>query len=341
MEKKSLCGLTINEIFGIIQPEGFEFHHATAISNSVYKKRKASYSSFSNMPKRLLSYLDEVTIIGISEPASSETSADKTVKYLFKNSGGKLFETVSIPDVKRNTVCVSVQSGCRMGCPFCGTAKYGYHGDLTTGDILSQIIGLPSVEKITHVVFMGMGEPMDNLENVLKACRILTAEWGLAISPRNITVSTVGITPAVRSFLERSDCNLTISLYSPFADERIKVVPAEAKYPVQKIIRMMRNFPVKKRRRLSVAYVMIQDVNDTDRHLKGLKAMLKGSGIRVNLLPYHKAKNDINIPSSDARMLFFKHNLVVSGIPASVRKSRGADISAACGLLASGLGQQG
>jgi 23S rRNA (adenine2503-C2)-methyltransferase len=178
---------------------------------------------------------------------------------------------------------------------------------------------------------------LDNPGNVLQACKILTAEWGLAISPGNVTVSTVGITPGVKSFLEASECNLTISLYSPFAMERAGVIPAEKRYPAAEILEMMRNYPKRKKRRFSVAYVMIESVNDSDRHLEGLKKMLGGSGIRVNLLPYHPVKNNVYASSTAEKMQHFKHELVTSGISASVRKSRGADISAACGLLASGF----
>jgi 23S rRNA (adenine2503-C2)-methyltransferase len=224
-----------------------------------------------------------------------------------------------------------------MACSFCVTARYGYKGDLTTGEILTQILAIPQSASITHVVFMGMGEPMDNLENVLRACRIIMAEWGLAISSRNITVSTVGITPGVRKFMTKSDCNLTLSLFSPFSEERIKIIPVEKRYPVRTIIEIMKNFPVRKNRRFSIAYVMIKGINDTSIHLEELKSMLKGSAIRVNLLPYHAVGNDPNSSSSPERMQYFKHNLVISGISASIRKSRGADISAACGLLAAGL----
>ncbi len=337
MNKISLCGLTVEEIFRIIQPEGFNYNHALAITNTIYKKRESDFSRISNVPNKLKGHLAEIAIPGYYEPIASEISTDKTIKYLFRNPEGKKFETVYIPDGKRNTVCVSTQSGCRMGCPFCVTAKYGFHGNLSAGDIINQIISIPSAEKVTHVVFMGMGEPMDNLENVLKATGIISAEWGMAISPRSITVSTVGILPAVELFLERSLCNLTLSLYSPFEEERINMIPAEKKYPALKIIEIMKHIPLKKKRRLSIAYVMIKDINDTDHHLSGLKKMVGGSGIRVNLLPYHPVKNDENAPSSDERMHYFKHDLVISGISASVRKSRGADISAACGLLASGL----
>jgi 23S rRNA (adenine2503-C2)-methyltransferase len=339
MKKKNLCGMTADEIFRIIQSEGFDFHHAITVANAIYKKRLTDLSGISALPKRLREYLAEESIIMFYKPEASEVSVDKTIKYLFKSPEGKQFETVYIPDLKRNTVCVSTQSGCRMGCPFCVTARYGFYGNLAVSDILNQVLSLPGSEKVTHVVFMGMGEPMDNIENVLKACEILSSEWGMAISPGNITVSSVGITPAIKSFLEKSSCNLTLSLYSPFPGERLGVIPAEKKYPVSEIIEFMKRFPVRKKRRLSVAYIMIQNVNDTDKHLNGLKSLLKDSGIRANLLPYHQVKGDSNRPSSEERMQFFRHNLVISGISASIRKSRGTDISAACGLLATGLKQ--
>jgi len=337
MVKKSLCGLTADEIFRLIGPSGFTLYQAVSISNSIYKKRTIEISQINKIPKKLKDELAANMCSGIFMPVASEVSADKTVKYLFRTETGKEFETVFIPDNKRNTVCVSTQSGCRMGCPFCVTSRYGFRGNLSAGEIVNQIISIPEAGIVTHIVFMGMGEPMDNLENVLKACKIITAGWGLSISPRNVTVSTVGITPGIEKFLENSDCNLTLSLHSPLIEERKRIVPVEKHYPVQKIIEIMKNYPVKKKRRLSLAYVMIKDLNDTDYHLEGLKSLLKGSIIRVNLLPYHQASNDPNTSSSAERMLFFKHNLVVSGISASVRKSRGIDISAACGLLATGL----
>jgi len=339
MIKKNLCGMTLDEISGLIQAEGYDHTHAVRIANSIYKKCTKDTYQIGGISKSLKEYLDQIAETGIYAPAASEISADKTIKYLFISHEGKKFESVWMPDIKRRTICISTQSGCRMGCPFCVTAKYGFHGNLSAGDIVNQVISIPDNGKATHVVFMGMGEPMDNLENVLKACTIMTAEWGMALSPRNITVSSVGITPGIIEFLNKSSCNLAISLYSPFKEERIHVVPAESAYPVNGIIGIMKDFPVRKKRRLSVAYVMIKDVNDTTRHLEGLKKLLRGSDIRVNLMPYHPAKDDVNTSSPDDRMLYFKHELVISGISASVRKSRGADISAACGLLASGLKQ--
>ena len=337
MVKMSLCGLTADEILDLIRPSGFTAAQAVSISNGIYKKSISDICLIPKIPSQLKQELCNKAISGIFLALASKVSVDKSVKYLFSNETGKVYETVYIPDNKRNTVCVSTQSGCRMGCSICVTAMYGFSGNLTAGEIVNQIIAIPQARKITHVVFMGMGEPMDNLENVLKACSIITAEWGLSISSRNVTVSTVGIMPGVEQFLQKSDCNLTLSLYSPFTEERKRMVPVENQYPVQKTIDIMKDFQVRKKRRLSLAYVMIKDLNDTDRHLEELKCILKGSSIRVNLLPYHPALNDKNCSSSAERMQFFKHNLIISGISASIRKSRGTDISAACGLLAAGL----
>jgi 23S rRNA (adenine2503-C2)-methyltransferase len=289
------------------------------------------------LPKSLKNLLSERFTSGLFLPVASEISVDKTIKYLFRTDSGKEFETVYLPDKKRVTICISCQAGCRMGCPFCLTGRYGFRGNLTAGEILNQIFSIPDTRKITHVVFMGMGEPMDNLEEVLKACEVITSEWGFAISSRNVTVSSVGVTPAIRSFLARSDCNLTVSLHSPFPGERSDVVPAENFHPIHQIIEIMKLSPVRKKRRLSVSYVMIREINDTPKHLEELIKLLKGSSIRVNLLPYHKVPDDVNLPSSEEKIEYFRHNLVLAGISASIRKSRGEDISAACGLLAAGL----
>ncbi|MBG0858703.1 MAG: radical SAM protein [Bacteroidales bacterium] len=340
MTKEILCGKTVYDIHEMLRIHGYGVSHATQVANNLYKKRIPDIPLFRNIPGKLLRLLSSIADTGFSPPSRSEVSGDKTVKYLFTGEGGKQFETVYIPDKKRNTVCVSTQSGCRMGCPFCLTGRYGYHGDLSPGEIINQILSIPEAGRINRVVFMGMGEPMDNLGNVLKACRIITSEWGMALSPRDVTVSTVGITTGIIEFLEESDCNLTLSLYSPFAAERSRIIPAERKYPAREIIEILKHFPAGKKRRFSIAYVMIKDVSDTDSHLEELKKLLNGSDIRVNLLPYHTFSGDSANPSSEERMLHFRHSLVLSGISASIRRSRGADIGAACGLLASGLGRE-
>jgi 23S rRNA (adenine2503-C2)-methyltransferase len=337
MVKKSLCGLTADEILDLITPAGFTAVHSLIVSNSIYKKGISDITQIGKISSKLKRILSEIAESGIQVPVASQRSGDNSVKYLFRSETGKEFETVFIPDNNRNTICVSTQSGCRMGCTFCATSRYGFRGNLTAGEIINQIIAIPEARSITHVVFMGMGEPLDNLENVLRACSIINAEWGLAISPRNVTVSTVGLLEGVERFLQHTECNLTLSLYSPFKEERKLAIPAESSNPVEAIIELMKSFPVKKKRRISIAYVMLEDLNDTDFHLESLKALLRGSAVRVNLLPYHPVPNDQHTASSQERMQFFKHNLVIAGISASIRKSRGKDISAACGLLASGL----
>ncbi len=337
MVKNCLCGITPDELDGLMISDNYDSGMSVRILKKLYKKRPAAISDITNVSKKLKDILTEIACTGILYPVSTQVSDDKTKKYLFRTEDGKEFETVFIPDKKRKTICVSTQSGCKMGCRFCVTARYGFRGNLSSREILSQIIGIPEAEGITHIVFMGMGEPMDNLDNVLKACEIITAEWGLSISRRNVTVSTVGITPGVRRFLETSDCNLTLSLHSPFGDERQENIPVEKVYPVNEIINLMKNFTVRNKRRLSISYIMLNELNDTDRHLNALIELFKGSVIRINLLPYHQSGDENFEPSTSERMDYFKHKLVESGISASIRKSRGEDITAACGLLASGL----
>ena len=335
-----LCGMTSDELSKFISPFGFDQGETAKVLLGIYRKGVKDISQISGIPKTLKKLLESDFITGIYTSVSSQKSTDNTIKYLFRNDKGLEFETVYLPDNKRKTVCVSTQAGCRMGCPFCMTGRYGFKGNLSAGDIINQIISLPQSADVSHVVFMGMGEPMDNVEEVLKSCKILISDWGLSIGSRNITVSTVGILPGLLEFLKRSDCNLTLSLHSPFPEERRRVVPAEINYPAQNLIDLMKSYPRVKKRRLSIAYVMIMDINDSDRHLVALKALLKDSPIRVNILPYHKVNDDPNRSSTEERMQFFKHELIISGISASIRKSRGEDISAACGLLASGLGQK-
>lgn len=334
MVKPNLCGMTADEISDLISPSGFTKRHANSVVINLYKKKIPFISDFIRIPYKLREQLDQFAVSGIYLPVSSSISDDKSVKYLFRNEQGLEFETVYIPDKKRHTVCVSTQSGCRMGCKFCLTGRFGFRGNLTAGEIINQVISIPETGKITHVVFMGMGEPFDNYETVLKACRILSAEWGLSLTSRNITVSTVGVLPETKYFIDNSECNLTLSLLSPFRDERQVLVPAEKNYPANEIISMMKGFNLKKKRRFSIAYMMINGLNDSEMHLTELKAILKGSSIRVNLLPYHPISNDRYFSSTPERMQYFKHNLIMSGISASIRKSRGSDISAACGLLA-------
>ncbi|MRR22927.1 radical SAM protein, partial [bacterium] len=298
----------------------------------VYRRGIHSFSEINDIPSKALQILSEKAVTGLSAPIASESSSDGSVKYLFTTPGGLTHETVYLPDGKRHTVCVSAQSGCRMGCRFCATGKNGWGGNLTAGDIVNQVISIQ--HDVTHIVMMGMGEPGDNISEVIRACRILTAEWGLAAGRSRVTVSTVGVTPSVMRLLEETQCNITLSLHSPFPEERREVIPAETRWPFAETLALLKEYDNRRKRRFTVAYVMIRDKNDSDRHLEELKRLIAGSGIRVNLLPYHPLEGDDARSSGTEVMMKFKHELVTSGIGASVRKSRGSDIDAACGMLA-------
>lgn len=331
MYQETVAGSELKEVEELLGRLGVDARHARRLLYWVYRRGIRSFDEINDIPSKFLRVLSENAVTGLSSPVVSEVSADGSEKFLFTTPAGLIHETVWLPDGKRRTVCVSVQAGCRMGCRFCATGKNGWRGDLTAGEIINQVVSLP--HEVTHIVMMGMGEPGDNIDEVVRACRILTAEWGLAAGRSNITVSTVGVTPSVKRLLDETECNITLSLHSPFPDERRSVIPAETPWPFTETLAMLKHYDNRRRRRFTVAYVMMAGRNDSPKHLDELKKLLTGTGIRVNLLPYHPFEED-DARSSDASvMMRFKHELVTSGIGASVRKSRGADIAAACGML--------
>lgn len=338
MNQKAVAGSDLIDIEGFLGSLGIDKRYSRRLLYWVYRRGIKSFREINDIPSNILDILTEKAVTGLSEPIASEVSSDGSVKYLFTTPGNLTHETVWLPDGKRRTVCVSVQSGCRMGCRFCATGKNGWGGDLTAGQIINQVISIP--HEVTHIVMMGMGEPGDNISEVIRACHVLTAEWGLAAGRSRITVSTVGITPAVVRLLEETECNITLSLHSPFPDERRIVIPAEVRWPFAETLSLLKQYDNRRKRRFTVAYVMVEGINDTRRHLDELKALLSGSGIRVNLLPYHPLEGDDARSSAMDVMMRFKHELVTSGTGASVRKSRGADIDAACGMLAAKRGER-
>ncbi len=318
---------------------GADRRYARRILYWVYVRRIASFHEIDDIPRKILDLLSLRALPGLTPPVASERSADGSVKYLFRSSGGALHETVFLPDGKRQTVCISVQSGCRMGCRFCATGHYGWRGNLTAAEIVNQVISIPY--EVTHIVMMGMGEPGDNIDEVTRACRIITAEWGLAAGRRRVTVSTVGVPSATERLLGETECNITLSLHSPFPDERAGVIPAERRWPFAETLRLLSGYDNRRKRRFTVAYVMMKGVNDTPRHLEELIRLLAGTAIRVNLLPYHPVTGSEVTGTPLPEMMSFRHELVMAGISASVRRSRGEDIAAACGMLAAKTGSNG
>lgn len=333
MIKKTLIGNTIDEIKELIVALGMPAYTARQITEWIYKKRITSIDEMTNISIKNRSLLNENFEVGRSLPVHIQESVDGTRKYLFKTQNGQFIETVYIPEDDRNTLCVSSQIGCKMNCKFCMTGKMGFVSHLTEAEILNQIMSVSEAEQLTNIVFMGMGEPFDNLLPMLKVLEIMTSDYGYAWSPRRITVSSIGLIPGLKVFLEKSDCHLAISLHSPFADERIGLMPIEKAYPITEVIKELRKHDFSKQRRVSFEYIMFNGLNDSMRHAVELVKILKGITCRVNLIRFHAIPGVDLESSNNEKMIFFRDYLTSNGVTTTIRKSRGEDIFAACGML--------
>ena len=271
--------------------------------------------------------------IGCKEPIDAQHSKDGTIKYLFPTDSGKFVETVYIPDEDRATLCVSSQVGCKMNCLFCQTGKQGFEGSLSATDIFNQIYSLPERDKLTNIVFMGQGEPMDNLDNVLRTTEIMTADFGYGWSPKRITVSSVGVKGKLKRFLDESDCHVAISMHTPLHDQRKELMPAEKGMSIDGIIELLRNYDFSHQRRLSFEYIVFKDFNDSEEHAKAIVQLLKGLDCRMNLIRFHPIPNIPLKGVDDHKMEKFRNYLTQHGVFTTIRASRGQDIFAACGLL--------
>ncbi len=299
----------------------------------LYKKEVSSFEEMTNLSKKARALLEANYQTGIIAPIDVQESVDGTKKYLFPALVGKYIETAYIPDGKRSTVCVSSQVGCKMGCLFCMTGKQGFQGNLSSGEILNQYRSVPEWRDITNIVYMGMGEPLDNLPEVLKSLEILTAEWGFALSPRRITVSTIGITPAMLEFLNKSDAHLAVSLHTPFDKERRKLMPVQQVYPLQGVLDEIKSWNFGRQRRISFEYILFKDFNDSTAHVNELSKILHGIRCRINLIRFHSIPDTPLESPSEASIKAFQEKLIAKGITTTIRASRGQDIWAACGLL--------
>jgi 23S rRNA (adenine2503-C2)-methyltransferase len=286
-----------------------------------------------NLSRKARALLNENYELGIQAPVSVQESVDGTKKYLFPALEGKYVETAYIPEGKRHTLCVSSQVGCKMGCLFCMTGKQGFQGNLTSGEILNQYRSIPQWQSISNLVYMGMGEPLDNLPEVLRSLDVLTAEWGFALSPRRITVSTIGITPAMLEFLNKSQTHLAVSLHTPFDEERRKLMPIQQVYPLKEVLKEIKSWDFGRQRRVSFEYILFKDFNDSPAHVNELSRILHGIRCRINLIRFHSIP-DTPLESPDEETIKgFKEKLNAKGILTTIRASRGEDIWAACGLL--------
>ena len=333
MQKGILLGKTLAELEQICKDLTLQRFVAKQIAQWLYQKHVDSINDMTNISLKSRNLLSENFEIGRNNPLKFQESTDGTKKYLFPVLEGKFIEAAYIPEKDRATLCVSSQVGCKMACLFCMTGKQGFRGNLTAAEIINQVSSLPEREKISNIVYMGMGEPFDNTEEVMKSLEIFTSEYGFGMSPKRITVSTIGIIPEMRKFLNTSKCHLAVSLHSPFDDERRILMPIQNRYPIKEVIDEIRNFNFGLQRRVSFEYIMFKGLNDKPNYIKELARLLNGVRCRVNLIRFHAIPGVSLVPSDLDEMENFKNALNDKGILTTIRQSRGEDILAACGLL--------
>lgn len=333
MAKKSLFGLTLDELQQVVLSLGMPKFSAKQIALWIYVRRVNSIDEMTNISLKHRELLNEKYEVGRFAHSDRIESVDGTVKYLFKVGENSFIESVFIPDEDRATLCVSSQVGCKMNCKFCMTGKQGFSMNLTAGMILNQIYSIPESERLTNVVYMGMGEPMDNIDEVLKSLEILTSSYGPAWSPKRITVSTVGLKKGLERFLEESDCHLAISLHSPVPAQRRELMPAEKAWSIEDIVELLRKYDFTRQRRLSFEYIVFKGVNDTELYARNILRLLRGLECRINLIRFH-AIPGVDLEGVDMdRMVQLRDYLTGHGIFTTIRASRGEDIFAACGML--------
>ena len=338
--KQKLLGLRIDELSDVAMKLGLPQFAGKQIAEWIYGRHATSIDEMTNISKAHRALLAEHCEIGWAGPIDAQRSKDGTTKYLFPvettqpASGGKMVETVFIPEEGgRATLCVSSQVGCKMNCLFCQTGKQGFEGNLTANDILNQVYALPERDSLTNIVFMGQGEPMDNLDNVLRATEILTADYGWAWSPKRITVSSVGVKNKLKRFLEESNCHIAISLHAPTHALRAELMPAERGMSIEEVVELLRGYDFSHQRRLSFEYIVFSGINDTPAHARQIVALLKGLDCRINLIRFHQIPNVPLHGADETRMEQLRDYLTAHGIFTTIRASRGEDIYAACGLL--------
>ncbi len=333
MTPVSLLGMNLEEAGRLCAALKMPSFSAEQICNWLYRKAVSSIDEMTNISKKNRALLAQGHATGRSMPVGRQLSRDGTVKYLFKTRNALFIETVYIPDGDRGTLCISSQGGCRRSCRFCMTGQQGFQGQLGAGEILNQIFSVPEFEHLTNIVYMGMGEPLDNLEEVMRSLEVLTAPWGLGWSPKRVTLSTIGILPAVKIFLKKSRVHLAVSLHSPIPEERQRIMPVEKKYPLKELLHFLKSQDFSGQRRLSFEYILFRGFNDTSAHADALAALLKGLECRVNLIRFHSFPGAPFEGSGEGRILSFQKRLRARGLTCTLRASRGQDILAACGML--------
>lgn len=335
-----LLGKSLEQLKEVAQVVGLKPFAASQIAHWLYKKRVKEIDEMTNISLAARNLLKEHYIVGGEKHIEEKISVDGTKKYLFPTLAGKTIETAYIPDRERATICLSSQAGCRMGCRFCMTARQGFQHNLTTGEIINQLFKIPDSDKLTNIVYMGMGEPLDNYENVKRSLEIITSSWGMGWSPTRITLSTIGVLDSLKRFLSETKVHLAVSMHTPFPQERLELMPSQKRHDIEKSVALIKEYDFSHQRRVSFEYTMFAGLNDTPAHVTGIKRLLNGLPSRMNLIRFHQIPDSSLRPSSERRMVEFRDALSSAGIITTIRSSRGEDIFAACGMLSSKEKQQ-
>ena len=328
-----LYGQTLSQLEALCNRLEMPRFAAKQIARWLYDKHATTIEAMSDLSVRHRALLAETYEVGFTSPEKVSISADGTKKYLYRTSQNHFIESAYIPDGDRATLCISSQAGCRMGCRFCATGRQGLQHSLSTNEILNQIGSLPERERLTNVVFMGMGEPLDNLDSLLPPLEILTSAWGFGWSPTRITVSTAGVASRLERFLDATQVHLAVSLHNPFPHERAEIMPVEKAWPIREVVEILRRYDFTHQRRVSFEYIVMSGLNDSPRHTRELRRLLDGSKRRSNLIRCHKIPGPPHFSPDDRAMIAFRDALTAKGIHTTIRTSRGEDIQAACGLL--------
>jgi len=342
MDKKNLANMSLDQLIEFLVSLGLPKYRGNQVFAWLYRPGISDFDQMTDLPKELRETIAERTCFKWPSIAVVERSEDGTVKYGFKLQDGNYIEAVLIPEEGRNTLCVSSQAGCAMACGFCLTGSTGFKRNLRPSEIVGQVVRVKKwlketqngTEDINNLVFMGMGEPLANFDNLLISLDILTEQRGLDFSERRITVSTCGLVPKIIELGQKTKVNLAVSLHS--VDDRIRsrLMPINKKYPVADLLEACRNFPMPKRKRIMFEYVLIQDLNDSENDANQLAGKLRGIPCKINLLPYNESADLPYRRPAEERIENFQKTLWNAGYTVLVRSSRGADISAACGQLA-------
>jgi 23S rRNA (adenine2503-C2)-methyltransferase len=336
--KPNIKDLSFKEFVAFLVERKHPSYRARQVWQWLFQKRATSFDEMTNLSRPLRDELAAAFSIGRLEILRCAEARDGTIKFLFGLADGESIESVLIPEAHRLTLCISTQAGCGLGCAFCATAVLGLKRNLTASEIVDQVLEagrtLTGERRITHIVLMGMGEPLANYDQTVRALEIITdGDWGVGISPRRVTLSTVGLVPQIKKLMEETRVNLAVSLHAPNDELRGQLMPVNRKYPLQQLMDCCRELPLPRRKRITFEYVLLRGVNDSEIHARQLGALVRGIPSKVNIIPFNPHPQSKFARPADEEIARFQKILHDEGVQINVRRPRGDDIQAACGQL--------